>query len=412
MKTLLQSSLFCTSILLAITSLGSPVLADCAATPWRCPPPAGSEPNDILGVPTRSDFWAPKMTFTDGGIGIDGLRKIYAVGYFDDGTSSAFTAFLRAFNVGPGTLVVLHSPGGNPYEGMDMGRSIRQSSLRTSVGQRSPGTIGPSVLSDGPGLCASSCSLALLGGTDRSVPAGSLYGVHAVSLKTGGTIPDPLFMGQKIAADISAYLEAMGIDPLLLKVIAQFDSAKGETFYMPAALMRQLRVTTQFATSWELRNAGHIFSLVGSNPESSAFPGARDEVVFNCTDDRRRLVMDVNYLPEDARTPLGATARSSPTEFVSLLLSYTLSGFVAHETVQNQPRPVNLASSEVYRPLRVVDEHHVSVSIVVTPAIIELIKKADILTIAFNRPVSLSPELSVDLAVGREQINEFIATCH
>ncbi len=258
-------------LLLAAALVARPALAvDCTVTPSACP--------QIGGVTTGLDFWGP-MTFKDGGNVADRGRVIYATGQIVADTATKFDAFLKSAGVQPGALVMLHSPGGTLVVGMQMGESIRNNSLRTAVGQlqasnQSGGTL-VALLTAEPtsGVCASACSFAFLGEVHRTVSKGSLYGVHAADLETktlAGT--DLLFLGQQLAALMSAYLEEMGIDPGLLPLLAHYNSAQGQIDYMQAADMAKLKVTTAFNTVWSLVDDGGIIALVGSNPEIERGP--------------------------------------------------------------------------------------------------------------------------------------------
>jgi hypothetical protein len=135
--------------------------------------------------------------------------------------SQGFEDFLKTADVKPGALVVFHSPGGSVGAGFAIGEAIRRNSLRTMVGQ--PKTPDPSTpltalatAAPTKGVCASACSMAFLGGTKRTVPNGSLCGVHAAEISdvlATATLDDLYYYGQVTAAQTSAYLEEMGIDP-------------------------------------------------------------------------------------------------------------------------------------------------------------------------------------------------------
>jgi hypothetical protein len=397
-------------LLLAAALLGRPALAvDCTVTPSACP--------QMGGVTTGLDFWGP-MTFKDGGVVADRGRVIYATGQIMADTETKFEAFLKSASVQPGTLVMLHSPGGTLVVGMQMGETIRKDSLRTAVGQlqqsnQSSTLVALLTAEPTMGVCASACSFAFLGGVHRTVPKGSLYGVHAADLETktlAGT--DLLFLGQQLAALMSAYLEEMGIDPGLLPLLAHYNSAQGQIDYMQAADMAKLKVTTAFNTVWSLVDDGGIIALVGSNPESSAVPGNSDDLILGCVGTPRKVVLRVDYLPEAYNAgELPGTARSSPAAFTLLVAGFSLTGFKANSVVNGQPTLINIAATEALAPLSIADQHHVTTTIAVTLPVATLLRGSDIVTFSFKGMVTPIGEVNFDLTDGRQEISDYVSDC-
>ena len=398
-------------LLLAAALVARPALAvDCTVTPSACP--------QIGGVTTGLDFWGP-MTFKDGGNVADRGRVIYATGQIVADTATKFDAFLKSAGVQPGALVMLHSPGGTLVVGMQMGESIRNNSLRTAVGQlqasnQSGGTL-VALLTAEPtsGVCASACSFAFLGEVHRTVSKGSLYGVHAADLETktlAGT--DLLFLGQQLAALMSAYLEEMGIDPELLPLLAHYNSAQGQIDYMQAADMAKLKVTTAFNTVWSLVDDGGIIALVGSNPKSSAVPGNSDDLILGCVGTPRRVVLRIDYLPEAYNAgELPGTAKSSPAAFMLLVGGFSLTGFKANSVANGQPAVINIATTDALAPLSMADQHHVTTTVAVTSPFATLLKGSDIVTFSFKGMVAPIGEVNFDLTDGHQEISDYISDC-
>jgi hypothetical protein len=233
----------------------------------------------------------------------DGIVSIFAVGEIKIGTHLLLEALLDKNHIPAGTEVAFHSPGGNPFEGMEIGRLIRNRHLTTIVAQLNWNHRIQETFF-GPAVCASACTLAFLGGTTRAVPEQSLYGVHDVSLEHGEAVPGQLAVGQAIAADISQYLYEMSVNPGFLELFAQYDSSKDEIYWVPHELRLQLRVeTAAVQTSWSIKNVfgdNYGYSIVGATPASPAHPQALDEIIFSCDKlSPTRPVVNLFLLPND-----------------------------------------------------------------------------------------------------------------
>lgn len=102
---------------------------------------------------------------------------IVARGAIDAETSAQFRKFVARQRLGPGTRVVLDSLGGHHVQGIALGEAIRKLGFITHVGRYD--SAGSTL---GPGVCASACVYALLGGRERRIAPGSRVGVHQVRL--------------------------------------------------------------------------------------------------------------------------------------------------------------------------------------------------------------------------------------
>ena len=181
-------SLVVAAIFVAFTQVPAGAFIICSSLLGNCPAGYTDDPvpmkpaitkDSINGVLMGPGFWDP-MTFKLA-VALSQMQIIYAVGDIGVDTPGKFAGFLKANNIKPGALVVFNSPGGNPSAGMLIGRIIRRDSLRTSIGKERTNSTSLLSASLQPGICASSCSLAFLGGVERTVPHGSLYGVHDIS---------------------------------------------------------------------------------------------------------------------------------------------------------------------------------------------------------------------------------------
>lgn len=146
---------------------------------------------------------------------------ISAIGVIDEDTPKNFEKYMKD---GGGNLVVnLHSPGGNLLAGMELGRLFRKYGLSTTIAKTShqEGKDYPDyIATTDPGICASACAYAFLGGGSRSIPEGSKIGFHQF-YKPNTSKPVELD-GVKLSSDqlvsglIAAYLVQMGIDARVL----------------------------------------------------------------------------------------------------------------------------------------------------------------------------------------------------
>jgi hypothetical protein len=97
------------------------------------------------------------------------LDLIVVRGEILPGDADRFVAIVDSVSVG---AVLLESPGGNLFDGLVIGRAIRESGLTTGV---APDT-----------ACASACALAWLGGTTRYMDPSALVGFHAAYVVENG----------------------------------------------------------------------------------------------------------------------------------------------------------------------------------------------------------------------------------
>jgi hypothetical protein len=383
------------------------------------------------GVPTNDTFWKP-MQFIDGGVVSGYGRVIYAVGEIGPATVAtvngkqtlhyaAFDSFLKAKGIQAGALVVLHSPGGNVGGGFALGEAIRSNSLRTTVGApqipdaSTPLTVLGSA-APAKGECDSSCSLAFLGGVRRTVPTGSLYGVHAA--EQGDISPiepqaENFYSGEATAAATSAYLEKMGIDPSWLRVAEACAAGFDQIQYLTPAQLAKTKTTTTFSTSWALSDANNAIVVEGSNPDSSDVPNFHDDLIFACTGTPRGVKVRVDYLPEgyNAGEPAGGV-RAAPADFIKLVSGYSLSGLKANGVTNSQPSVVTIAQSDVTTPLGVADAHHVTTTITLTASVANLLNGSDTVSFSFNKQTAVVGQVKFDLtAEGHQFINDYSAAC-
>jgi hypothetical protein len=110
---------------------------------------------------------------------------------------------IKKLNLGNYSTVILDSPGGNLSAGMILGREFRKRNIKTIV---TNGT-----------MCASACAYAFMGGTERIIQLGAMYGLHRPYLTLGEEIKNasPLGLwndGLMTAVTVINYLINMGMD--------------------------------------------------------------------------------------------------------------------------------------------------------------------------------------------------------
>lgn len=142
----------------------------------------------------------------------DALNAILATGKVSAGDADRLLNYLRALPNKQHTAIYLSSPGGDLYEGMNLGRLFRNKRIKTVV--------------EGNEMCASACALAFLGGRDRngqswmSSTTTSQLGFHAFrngdGSLTGSTddvqriVSEVLQYGQDVRAPMDIFVANFG----------------------------------------------------------------------------------------------------------------------------------------------------------------------------------------------------------
>jgi hypothetical protein len=386
--------------------------------PWRCPTAPATQPvqpysnpfapfqpapatppaqEDIFGVTVTEDFFSP-LTLS---LASDakGRQIVYFYGEIGENSAGQFDDFLKTQQVRPGSVVAMHSPGGVLEAGLQIGRSIRAHSLRTTVAIAVPGAIGQ----QGPGACVSACSMAFLGGVERTVPQESRLVVHTAD--SDDPQYNTIYMGQVAAAETSAYLSEMGVSQGLLNVMIEANSSVGEVKLLTPDVMSQLHVTTTFSTAWSELIRG-VPLLIGDNGSVSSVPGAHDQLMFACSNNL--LFLNAFYVT-DAPRDFGGSG-SPPAAFAGGVTRYALSGLIPGPA-QNRVATVLVAPTDVTQPAKVLDAHRIQTTLRVTPEMIDLMSHSDILGVQFGQPVGVSGVLMVDFKSGRGMAQDFFAAC-
>lgn len=188
----------------------------------------------------RADDNPPPMTFQI--VHVSPLYDaIYAAGSITADTATAFANFLKANPVNAGTTLYFNSPGGDLGSGITLGQAIRKAGLDTAVGIPAAG----SVLTQ-PGMCASACTFAFLGGVVRTVDPKSQFGVHRFELTSD--VKDVEKKAQKIAGILVDYIGDMGVSQEMYAYSTidgnDAKNASKQILWLDAKTLAQLKITT------------------------------------------------------------------------------------------------------------------------------------------------------------------------
>jgi len=152
-----------------------------------------------------------------------GCAYVQATGEITSDTSREFEAF--ASKQLAADIVRLNSPGGSLVGGIALGELFRSRGICTEVGSSAPRD--PGVADRSPGVCASACAYAFLGGVERSLDEGAKLGFHRFYQENALERPSAkLFTGQDlgdaqiITAGLTLYTLKMGVDASLIALAA------------------------------------------------------------------------------------------------------------------------------------------------------------------------------------------------
>ncbi|MEM1274813.1 MAG: hypothetical protein AAGF88_13430 [Pseudomonadota bacterium] len=144
-------------------------------------------------------------------------RWIAAQGRITAESAARLEQFLAGLSDHPDTIV-LHSPGGRLMGGLALGRAIRAAGLATRIGQAETCTAH---IEMEPGLCASSCAYAFLGGVDRELGDTGILGFHRIYPAAGQAHVSAAELADATLAAMLAvrrYLDEMGAHPHLAEL--------------------------------------------------------------------------------------------------------------------------------------------------------------------------------------------------
>jgi hypothetical protein len=190
---------------------------------------------------------------------VGGAWFIYLNGRIDGESAEKLNAFIQSNDVPIRSMIILNSPGGSLYGGIELGRVIRKHNLNTDVGVRLP-TIDEN-RRYAPGYCYSSCTYAYLGGVFRFLIKGSEFGVHRFYAKSpqNGNMDS----AQITSAEIVSYVREMGVDPDFFALSTK--AGADEVFAPSRTALEKLNVVNNGWTTpqWTVESKGGSMYLKG-----------------------------------------------------------------------------------------------------------------------------------------------------
>ena len=272
----------------ALIAMARILPAPAQTAPRTANPQAAAQPAPAPSCPNLPEMTFSAWTSTLGQSFGEGSREyIFADGYFCPDTDQKFQQFLTTNPPkAPNTIVVLNSGGGDLEAGLRMGTIIRQQKMWTQVGSQLPlmipqnenipaqtvPYIAEPTSPPFPGECASACTLAFMGGINRTIGYGSNYAVHQFESESQTPAPNLQAQTEAISAEIVTYLSQMGISPDYMEYMVQ--KTGNNVTNLSMKLLQQLNIATpRWQTKWQIAplNDNSGFYLQGTATD----PGAR-----------------------------------------------------------------------------------------------------------------------------------------
>lgn len=199
---------------------------------------------------------------------------LFLDGRIDSDTPQRFQRYIEQNNVPPRSHVIINSPGGNLFAGIELGRIFRKHGYSLDVGKKS--LTFKKRFDMEVGGCFSSCAIAYLGGEFRYLKVGSRYGVHRFAFtKQSGADVD---IAQVASAEIISYIRSMDVDVELFRlstIAASSDMNEPDR----ATLVRLNVINNGFSRPvWTIESAEGKLYLKGER--STALSGINKFMIF------------------------------------------------------------------------------------------------------------------------------------
>ncbi|HWL82774.1 MAG TPA: hypothetical protein VNR89_17630 [Roseomonas sp.] len=322
---------------------------------------------------------------------------LYGKGPIDETTPARLREAVRRYQVPPGSWLNLSSPGGSLQAGLELGRTIRDLGLFTSVGERGNGfALGKPYKAPPPALCASACVFAFLGGSRRQISEPNKLGVHRFffqgsDLATSAQAND---RAQIISSRIVSFLREMGVNTDLFAEMAKAGSH--ELNILSTQRMAELDATTPEArTTWELVQRRELAQrsngvyLKGTTEDERGI----HKLLLTCNPERGNQ-LEILALFEGGRWVDDIVAMAS-------MIAVTWKGgqFILEDTeITERPRASNA---------------YVMVGIRVSARIAKLLRTSQEIGIAMMPPSqAVFYGWTSDLLKGRNQVLTYMDSCH
>lgn len=212
--------------------LASPILSFRVEPEPGTPKPAPKNLNEEMrfyNIPVCPGSSCPVITIAEGMITKDSVKKFSDFKKTEEGEGMAI-----------GKTVCFNSLGGDIGSGIALGREIRKRGLNTCI-LKYYSTEDPegrvTLLTDNV-VCLSACTYAFLGGRNREIEPGAIFGVHSIGSEAKEKNLDEM---QGVLLSINSYLDEMGIDRHLVDIATSIPSSE-KTRNVSADSLKQLQV--------------------------------------------------------------------------------------------------------------------------------------------------------------------------
>lgn len=350
---------------------------------------------------------------------------MFADGDFVASTPGELRRFLDEVRPPPGAVLYLNSAGGDLAAGMEVGQILRDARLTTSVGQLPLTTSGEGSGGFRTGYCISACSFAFLGGVERSVPKGSVFAVHQVSmncvdsrrayrqfpwlrLPTVNYCPDfrqAMAIAQSASSAVVEYVLSMGVDPLFLSEMAKADpDAINRLSENQLEGYRIIFSPERIAWSFEPDERGAFFL------KSTQANGWREHKIEMFCDraSSPRLLM---WLLHDTRTNRGRADAFELAEAAARGLMLRWGD--AATGVDQPPGSLDVQPYEIVSGPEVSENQNLSVTLDLTPRMLDVFAKADWVQIVAGDPSAdpLGAREIIRFDIDREKVDGIVRSC-
>ena len=136
---------------------------------------------------------------------------VYLDGEFDRVSPARLARFVVEQEISQAS-VYFNSPGGSLVAAMAIGRLLREQGFSAHVGRRGADPRRPE-----GGVCYSACPFAFAGGDRRFLDGDSMLGIHRAANRV--PVPDEGAFEQRVAAEATTYLRAMGVSTELFRIM-------------------------------------------------------------------------------------------------------------------------------------------------------------------------------------------------
>ncbi|MDA9512077.1 hypothetical protein XI04_03185 [Bradyrhizobium sp. CCBAU 11430] len=191
---------------------------------------------------------------------------LFLDGRIDADTPQLIERYIEQNSVPYGSHVIINSPGGNLFAGMELGRLFRKHGFTIDIGKKV--LASKKRFDTEVGGCYSSCAVAYLGGQFRYLTAGSHYGVHRFAFTKQSSADADI--AQVASAEITTYIRSMDVDVELFKLSSA--AAPSDMNELDRVTLERLNVVNNGVTRpvWTVESAQGKLYLKGERSTAVA----------------------------------------------------------------------------------------------------------------------------------------------